>query len=318
MQANYMCINLKNKLDKSEQIEGYISYVSNSIFTVLTEENDLIYFLNNKKYISPMSIVLEDIGSFKDLNLSTDTKVMFDKDKIIIDSHKIDIELENCLTWNSNPRLLSQKSTEKIISNNLLIIEEGIFKYGKHEGIAPVIFNIGEYIEELKSLSDMKIHNNLYSSFISNKIIEFMFRIVNKDIENISITTKNFIGFGPGITPSSDDFLCGFMTSIVYFGMYYDLDLEKIYDLNKDMISEIEINEEEISHNLLKHCVKGNTQKMITNLMLSIIYESDEEEVSQSLREAISFGDMSGTDMVCGIYLGIRLMVNENIRQMFI
>ena len=318
MQANYMCIDLMNRLDSNNQLEGNISSVYKCLFTVITEEDDLIYFLNNKKYIAPMSVVLEDIGSFKDLNLTQDTNFIFKKYKITIDSHKIEIEIDNCLPWDASPSLPSKETSEEIIKNNLLTLEEGIFKHGKHEGIAPLIFNIGEYIEELKPLSEMNIHNNLYSSFISNRIIEFIFEIVDKDIGNISNTVKEFIGFGPGVTPSSDDFLCGFMNSLVYIGMYYNLDLEKIYELNKDMISKVEINKEEISHDLIISSAEGKAQKMIINLIHSVMYEEDREEVCQSIREAISFGDMSGTDMVCGIYLGIRLVTNKNIRDMFI
>lgn len=317
MQASYMCKNLMERLDNGEPLEGHISSVFKSLFTVITDEDELIYFLNNKKYIAPNSVVLEDIDTFKDLNLTQDTKVIFNKDKIVIDSHKIEIELDNCQPWDPTPCLLDRESSNTIITENLLTVEECIFKHGKYEGIAPLVFNIGNYIEELRPLSDLDIHNNLYSSFISNKIIDFIYEIMDNDITHISISVEEFIGFGPGVTPSSDDFLCGFMNALVYFGIYYNLDIDKIYEFNKNMISRIDIDSQDISHDLLLHSTKGEAQKMIVNLIQSILYESDAEEVCQSVREAISFGDMSGTDMVCGVYLGTRVLGNEKVKKLF-
>ena len=318
MQANYMSRDLIDKLKQGKLTEGYISSVFSTLFTVLTQEGELIYFLNNKKYMSPMSIVVEDLGSFKDLNLTPDTKVIFEQDKISIDSHKIEIELDDAETWSSDIELLSSKTTERLIDSNLKIIEESVYKHGKYEGFAPLIFNIGQYIDELKPLSDLTINNNVYSSFISEKIIEFVFEIVNDDMEHIGKTSSEFLGFGPGLTPSSDDFLCGFMIALVYFGTYYKLDLEKIYKFNQILLSETEMDKEEISHDLLKHYAEGRSQKMIKILVNSVLFEEDEEEMCQSIRETISYGDISGTDMVCGVYVGGRLIKNESIKKFFV
>lgn len=317
MQANYVSLDLIEKLEVDELTCGYISSVYPTLFTVITEENELIYFLNNKKYIAPMSVVLEDLCSFEDLNLTPDTKVIFEKNNIIIDSHKIEIGLDSAETWDPKIELLLLDSSEELIDQNLLIVEEGVFKHGKYEGFAPLIYNIGDYIDELKTISNIKIHNNLYSSFISEKIIEFVFEIVNDDWEHISETTSEFLGFGPGLTPSSDDFLCGFMISWIYMGEYYNLDLEKIYDFNKTLLDDVVLDREEMSHNLLSHYSKGKTQKMIKQFINSMLYETDSEEMCQSMREAISFGDISGTDIVCGIYLGTRIIRLERIKRKF-
>lgn len=317
MQANYVSLDLVDKLEKDELTEGFISSVYPNLFTVITEEDELIYFLNNKKYIAPMSVVLEDLCSFEDLNLTPDTKVIFKHNNITIDSHKIEIGLETAVSWDPKMELLNLKTSEETIDKNLLIIEEGVFKHGKYEGFAPLIYNIGEYIDELKTISNLKIHNNLYSSFISEKIIEFVFEIVNGDLSHISKTTSEFLGFGPGLTPSSDDFLCGFMIGLIYLGSYYNLDLEKIYDFNKNLLKDTELDKEEMSHNLLVQYSRGNSQKMIKQFINSMLYETDKEKMCQATREAISFGDISGTDIVCGIYLGTRLIRHENIKRQF-
>lgn len=318
MQANYVSRDLIHKLEQGELTEGYISAVYTTLFTVRTQEDELIYFLNNKKYMAPMSVVVEDIGSFKDLNITPDTKIIFEKDKMIIDSNHIEIELENAKSWNSEIELLSKPTSEDMIDNNLMNVEEGIYKHGKYEGFAPLIFNIGQYIEELKPFSNYNIHNNLYSLFISEKIIEFLFEIVNGDMESIGNTTSEFIGFGPGMTPSSDDFLCGFMIAWIYFGTYYKLDLEKIYKLNKILLSEVELDREETSHNLLLHYSEGKGQRMIKNVINNILFEKDKEELCKSIRETIGFGDISGTDMLCGIYIGSRLIRNEDVKKLFV
>lgn len=318
MQSNYISLDLLEKLENAEIIEGYISSVRNALFTVLSDKGELIYFLNNKKYMSPMSIVLEDLGSFKDFNLTQDTKVLINKTNILIDSHKIEIEISGAKSWNPKVELLLLATDEYIIEKNLLITEESVYKHGKYEGFAPLIFNIGEYIEELKSLSGFKIHNNLYSSFIFGKIVEFLYGLINNNGRDASKHVSEFLGFGPGLTPSSDDFLCGFMSAITYFSEYYSLDSLKTFEFNKGLLCDAELDKSEISHSLLTYYSKGKSQKMIKNLINSIIYEKDSEEMIKSVRESISFGDISGTDMVCGVYIGTRLIMNEKFRDNFI
>ena len=39
--------------------------------------------------------------------------------------------------------------------------------------------------------------------------------------------------------------------------------------------------------------------------------------MNQSMRETISFGDISGTDILCGIYIGTRLIRNEQVKKQF-
>ena len=144
MQANYVSLDLVEKLKNGKLTEGYVSYVSAAFFTVITDKDELIYFLNNKKYIAPMSIVLEDLGSFNDLSLTTDTKVLFKNTLIMIDSHHVEIEIDNAKSWTPKLQLLLTDTSEEIIERNLLIMEHCVVKHGKYEGIAPIIFNIGE------------------------------------------------------------------------------------------------------------------------------------------------------------------------------
>lgn len=318
MQSNYISLDLLEKLDSGEVIEGYVSSVYNTLFTVLGSEGELIYFLNNKKYMSPMSVVLEDFGSFKDFNLTQDTKVLINKTNILIDSHKIEIELTGAKSWNPKMELLGLFTDENIIEKNLLITEESVYKHGKYEGFAPLIFSIGEYIEELKSLSSFKVHNNLYSSFIFAKIIDFIHDLLNNEGRDSSKLASEFLGFGPGLTPSSDDFLCGFMSALTHLSEYYDLDLEKIVRFNSQLLGDVELDKSEISHDLLTHYSKGKSQKMIKNLINGMLYEKDEEAMIKLVRESISFGDISGTDMVCGVYIGIRLIRCENFKENYI
>ncbi|KNF09619.1 protein of unknown function DUF2877 [Gottschalkia purinilytica] len=317
MQATYICSQLKDKIEEKGTLNGYISSVYRGIFTVVTEDEDLIYFLGSHKYIAPMSIVINDVSNFQDLNLLYNTKVTFTNKEIVLESAGLSIDLDGAEVWNPRPLLLSSESSERTIMNNLLILEEGIFNYGKHEGIAPLMFSIGDYIDEFKSLSNIKIHNNLYSSFIFNKVMDFLSKIVINDINNISMDTKEIIGFGPGMTPSSDDFLCGFMTTLVYMGIHYNLNMSRIYNLNREIIRDMEFDIEQISHSMLMHSSNGMTQEIIKKIIKDIIYSEDKEELLESIKDVVGFGDISGTDILCGIYIGFRTMVNNNIRKFF-
>jgi hypothetical protein len=316
MKMKYMDSSLKQCIETRGKLKGKIAEISNDCLAVLAEGN-LIYLLKDESYLSPMSVILNAGESFKGAGLSVNDEIMIDEECIKIGSYKQEIATQGVEIRQIKEvaeLCCSDKSCDSTFIRNLIVLEDCIYTNGKHEGIAPVVFEIGEYINGLENYLDIEMHNNLYTSCILDKMISFMQRLVDGDIEEIWSFSNPIIGLGPGITPSSNDFLCGFMNTLVYASEFFRLDLIKAYRFNEELLLNLEYDQNKISHYMMRSSIYGKTQKAVIEVVKKL-YSAEESDFRKAVKTLINFGDITGTDMLCGIYLAYRTLQSEKFRE---
>lgn len=308
MRAKYMDIGLKEYIENKNRLEGVVAELSSHGFLVTTE-NNLVYFLTDERYISPMSLVFEE-GEPR-TKISVNEKVYFSKDVIIVGFEEHKIWLENTEILELNGISMPESYDREILDENIRVLEDCIYSNGKHEGFAPLIFNIGDYVGELKNYRKVEVHNNLYTSVTFDDVIAFMEKLVSGDIDNIWKYSTDIIGFGPGITPSSNDFICGMMNTLVYAADYYGISKRKVYRLNEEFLLGTNMDSEKVSHYMMQRSIYGKTQKAVIKVIKYTMVERDRDKYVKSIRELIQFGDITGTDILCGVYYAFRVLESE-------
>lgn len=316
MKSKYIDYSLKQYIDIKETVRGRIAEISSDVFTALVEGN-LIYFVKDDEYISPMSIVVEEPESFKLKGLSINDEVIFSPEAVSIGG-KLEMDTSNAEVKKLDYDEFGEAGDREILERNLRVMEDCIYSNGKHEGIAPVVFEIGDYVEAYRNYLDIKIHNNLYTSLIFEKMIKFMDRMAGGETDGIWNYSGEIIGLGPGITPSSNDFLCGIMNSFIYGGKFFGLNAGKVHRFNEELLLGLEYKRDRISHYIMKSSIYGKTQRIVADVVASSFSLEDEERYRSKLRTLIKFGDITGTDMLCGIYMGYRTLQSENFREKLI
>ncbi|MTI69063.1 MAG: DUF2877 domain-containing protein [Firmicutes bacterium] len=318
MKAVQVCKNIKKNIDGKKIITGEIHSVYSRAFNIVLENNDFITILSSEKSITPNSILLNKKIDFLKLEINQGSKTYISSNSIVIDDIGICIEFNNAKEWDPSPLFSYEKASESEILHKLEILEKLIYKYGKLEGIAPVLSNVGTLNKDYKLFSNTKIEMNEYSIFIIHRLEKFLKYISNNEIDKISDATKQIIGFGPGLTPSMDDLISGLMLSLVYLIDYYDLDNMKTLNINKLIISEVLNKTTRVSEEMLKSSSIGECMKDYRNFIISLLSDSNGEELKEKFINAIKFGDTSGTDTICGIYFGFRTLLNKKNRRLFI
>ena len=69
--------------------------------------------------------------------------------------------------------------------------------------------------------------------FIKDRVVGFVKALIDADFERCVDISKEIIGFGPGLTPAMDDFICGLMICITYMANYYGIDADRVRFLNQ-------------------------------------------------------------------------------------
>lgn len=319
MRTIYICKDLMNYITEQKNLEGHIHSVFKNACNIVINDK-FITILSKYKYMGPMSLTVDNEveTNFISIGLKQGLKVEINVNGIIYPKENIYIDLQNAKLWGSEAELKPSALAEKNILDNLILIENTIKTKGKLYGIGPLINILASEMPELNLMKfPIEYFDNNFN-FIRNRFINFMNIAAAFDIENISYSAEKVIGFGTGLTPSMDDFICGMMISFTYLGDYYKLNSEPIYEFNKELIKRGLNKTTKVSSELLKHSSLGRTNEAVRQLMHSILHDLEEEKIIKALINTIGFGETSGTDTALGVYTGCRIMTNLRYRRVWL
>lgn len=310
MNGIYICRDLMELLNKGEIREGKIHSVFKNAVNIISN-NYLFTLVGMEKPIAPMSIQVKS-EDFTGAYLLPDMEVSISPSKINFKDSNLVISLRRAKLWDSTPQFNFIRDKEKNVLFKISKLEELIIKRGRIEGIAPLIFNSAEHLDCMVLNNSYEIPHNKYTLFIYERFINFINAIENYKMDEIKRFRDKIIGFGLGLTPSMDDFLAGLMISMYYATYYYDLDIKKTHDINNEIIKDIKGKTTLISEKMLKYASKGKCNEDLRNFMISIFSPCDETTFIENTLNVINFGETSGSDILCGVYVGFNIVHNES------
>jgi hypothetical protein len=112
------------------------------------------------------------------------------------------------------------------------------------------------------------------------------------------------IGLGPGLTPSGDDLLAGYMTGLWCTVRKKNDRAQFIRELGQRII-ELSVRTNDISRTYLFHAVHGQVSSRITALAEAISHAEEPDRILETAEQAMQTGSTSGMDSVTGLLLGI-------------
>ncbi len=317
MKAVQICKRIRQIIDKEKKIYGEVHSVYTRALNIILENDELITVLSNGKAMSPNSILLNKKVSFCDLRLFQGLDMAISEKQIAFNNIKLNIGLTNTKDWDAAPRFSYKKATVFDILDRLKVMENLILRHGKLEGIAPILFNAGKINEDYKLFSHINAEMNQYSIFIIHRLLKFLDDVSCYQIDRINNSAKQIIGFGPGLTPSMDDFISGLMLSLIYLSHYFSLDENKVLQLNKTIVNTALNKTTRVSEEMLKFSATGETTDTNREFIIALLSDSNEKEFVNKFMNVVRFGETSGTDTLCGIYFGSRILLNEKNKEVF-
>lgn len=305
MDASHISRDLYDWMQNKEQY-GEIHSIFKSSINIINEDGKLIPILVSSKPMSPFSIRLESGFNFENLGIKIGEKGLFTKKTF--KSKNINISYEKSLIWDNRIDLTTNMDTLENIEYKLNITKEFIENMGNKNGI----YNLMQFIPGNIFGSNKGDIEDQSQLFIKERFINLIEGFTNYDIKMINNFSKKVIGFGPGLTPSMDDFISGMMIANLYISHFLQLSIENAYKLNEEIVKDIENMTTLVSKDMLKAASIGEVNEDIRNLMIALIGTSTNQNLYDILARVISFGHSSGTDILCGIYIGSYIILKNN------
>lgn len=120
----------------------------------------------------------------------------------------------------------------------------------------------------------------------------------------VSAAIGALIGLGPGLTPSGDDLLVGYMAGLWSTVRGQKERAQFIPSLGKRIIR-LSRRTNDISRTYLSHAVRGQVSSLLANLAEAIGQGADSERLLDIAETAMRVGHTSGMDTVTGLLVGL-------------
>ena len=283
--AEKICKQLKNKLNYLEKLEVH-SVFENAVNLIC--KDSLVTIVPQGKPLYPNSILLAD-----NINFATDMKLRqgmiatVDTDNLIIAEETIGLcgaeekELHVDTLVLNKPRDLEKR---------IVVLRNIVRAKANGEGLSPII--------------DANAKQNIYSSFLKPRIEGLLSVISSENTDEVLLLTEKIAGCGIGLTPSSDDFLCGLMAVLLA-----DAITKNKYGSTQKLTKEMAVNAIPktgfISGQFLRSSAEGYLSEDSLELIAQIYSDRDLQQLEKSALNVAKFGATSGTDTLCGVILAL-------------
>ena len=140
-----------------------------------------------------------------------------------------------------------------------------------------------------------------FSHRMSESVMKLMSSAERSDVQVSIQAAENLIGLGPGVTPTGDDFLVGFLAGL---WSTRGKDQGHFYFIHSfgDALMQIAKGTNEISRTYLYHATLGQFSSSLSNLLEAI---GTGVGVELATEEGMQVGHSSGMDSVTGLLIGL-------------
>ncbi|QUH18440.1 DUF2877 domain-containing protein [Alkaliphilus sp. B6464] len=305
MRAIWICANTKKLIEERTELMGSVHSVFNRTCNIITDDDLLITIISSQIPNTPrsISINLPEDQNFHSFGLQKGIPFILNETAITVGIDHLKIDLSKAKIWDPNPILDFKGLGEDIVFQNIELLKRVLVDRGNFNGIAPIFLEISNYLQDSHEELE-ELQTNHYCSFIYSKIQKLIELLIEENIEGISIMAKQIIGFGPGLTPSTDDFLTGLMVSMLYARKYSGLDLSRVYKINRVIVDGTVYRTTKVSSEMLQFASTGKVADHIRKLMISLFSEKDKKQLIRNICSVIETGETSGSDLIAGAYIG--------------
>lgn len=134
-----------------------------------------------------------------------------------------------------------------------------------------------------------------------------------KDPQRIRKAARGLLGLGPGLTPSGDDALCGWMVALALATRAFGVERVALEQVNPLILAEVPGATGQLSAEFLRYAASGQANALVEEVIAGIL-AGDEQQLPATIARLCETGASSGTDQLWGILVGVRLGLESAAR----
>jgi hypothetical protein len=274
------------------------SCFSNSI-NVLFPDDEMVNISDHSRAIyGPLNIVLDVPSgiSLASFNLKPGEPVHANRESFEL-SPSLTIVTNGAEVYRSKHEFCLPCGNLSDIERNILRLESTVRKFGRFEsGLRSLLGSFGSDNPKVAPFGER----------ICVGVGSLLSLAYERNLEGINRSAHALIGMGPGLTPSADDLLCGFMFACYLLMENLGGDLKFIRRMNEVILAQ-SAQTTIISRNFLRLAAVGDGIKPCVSVIEKLLTYNSDYNLEHAVVDLLSIGVTSGTDTGIGIILGSRL-----------
>ena len=261
----------------------------------------LVTLLPKCRPLYPISVRIDTDIPFPALGLRPDMSAMLLPGEA--SAGMLHVDLTNALDTDLSVLERKELIVPPDLSDRLERLAGVIGEEGKPEGMAPLVFHLEE-----GSSADYaeRFPHNHYTAFLLPRVRRLFDALHTGQIVEISAAAGAMAGCGPGLTPSSDDFLCGMMAAMLARGGARGRVLRTM-DITQRMGCAARVKTNVISGSFLIRSSQGLLSADVLDTVGQLFSNGPTQSLESAASRVITFGETSGTDILSGIYFGAKI-----------
>ncbi len=296
-----ICKYLNRVFKYNNFLQGKVHSCFNRVCNFEFESYPLMSIVIGNRPFKPMSAYIDTrIESlFSNFQIEREDKVIIKNNSFIIENRGFIISMEHAKIHDFNIKITEKAKEVSNIKDSILKLESSLIK-GNPKGLLPLLNNVWDYFG--KNI-EVRFKNNIYSEFLKKHVNGFLDAILKNDMHETSLCVDKIIGCGPGLTPSSDDMLLGFIIGLYYYKKFnpnFNFDVAK---LGRIILKSSYEKTTRISYEILRFGTKGIVIEDLHILAKSIFFITG-SKIEEKANLLLTYGETSGTDIILGLYIG--------------
>ncbi len=283
---------------------------------LINDSNELITLFITNKNIGPMCAIVP-IDPRVMQSLMVDDVVEIRDESLLFMRESIDIDFTGSDVWKPGIQVKKKKLGYQNLKENVETLKNIIDQDGETSGIVALIGVVDFTSDAVERVSQEPL--NQYADFIEPRLIQLLNAVGQRNIhenkhlneEKILEIIPKFIGFGPGLTPSTDDFLLGIIASMIYEAKVSEDDLEDVFKFTDQVFSLSKGKTTKVSEEMLRHGAKGKLPQHYRAVVQAMFYDV-KTPLRRLCQGVLSSGSTSGTDFLFGVYCYAQLRLKWN------
>lgn len=293
MQATAVCKRLLD-LSLSRARSGTVHSVFDHAVNLEFGFRGLIGLIAEDKALTPYAVSVRTNAPFARTGVRADMAAYLGEGMLVIPDAQIEIDLSSPAHVELSVDAIEIRHREAA-ETLLVLIEQALKSADAEMSLAPLVTGGAE---------------NTYTRFLAPRLERLFYAVSLGAGEEAAQAAANCAGCGMGLTPSSDDLLSGYFTTLHLLFRAENRPEDKAIISNMAQAAAEKTNR--ISGTFLLHSGMALANTAICDLDRSIFTFMDQAAANRAIARVLAIGSTSGADMLTGMALALRQHIGGN------
>jgi hypothetical protein len=223
-------------------------------------------------------------------------------------AREVKIDLDQAVEW--KPLGVVPQQAQPIFAVNVCVrrLLEAVVKLGNAKGLGQTILMISAVVDGNEMATF--VQDPLFAR-VRSSILDLARACLKKDMGQVVQIGREFVGLGPGLTPSGDDFLGGLLFAAHTLKTAYPKDFDWEVEPVMGVIDWARTQTHPISHAILSDLALGHGPEPLHEVVTSLLKGEDLDHTLAGVARLIEIGDTSGWDILAGMLTGMLLITGK-------